>query len=692
MNYWAAEIVTHADTALSSDHAQVWADFEASSSAVVVGNNDLIYNLPAGYQIAGEGFEHAVGEGETLYYQPALKAVEETYTSLDGTGATVTDWHLHPCVIRLTMDTFEQVDIIDLTPQEPTIDWYRDCLRNAPPPLISEGLSQAGFAAWGMVADAGGKFYSILRVGDWLIPQIGNANQLYAYNLSTETFFRLAGWDETGHPEQMRKADTQSEIDFLAYAHDRSYFNVISRLSGTQVLILRETHTVEAEVVSNFSGAKIEPRTITFESTSADVSDYFKETWVNASGTTSAEVTPPENAGLYKPFEWDEAAFQCGGLVGEPWSGNAIPPLPDHYPERTKAAAAAEMIAAVGDDLAYISALPRFAGVAIADAEITLEIWDFPSTGDPAYVSTVQTWDAGEWSPGNLLRGVTDWEISETTYGALPVVVDTAFASNYVIDPPDVTGYENNGDSDFSRGNGVMLHSYWSSSVPLESYLRWGITSEDRNNCPGPSGPWLDKGEVDTTPGKEVILTILRTPIASTPSLPSPPAFHPCKYVTDGSILIGLPREFGPDMSWIGAVSNATYNAALKARVRVECLGLDVGEPSWTVDVLDYASPHLSGDRYVQDAGAGISNGVLTSQFLYLVVKDLAGARLLKIRVRDLLDESEAVIEPAGTVVSYPLITGTIGQSLTLYRDNLVVVNRRLVGLSNTAYFEITGV
>ena len=55
MNYWAAEIVTHADTALSSDHAQVWADFEASSSAVVVGNNDLIYNLPAGYQIAGEG-------------------------------------------------------------------------------------------------------------------------------------------------------------------------------------------------------------------------------------------------------------------------------------------------------------------------------------------------------------------------------------------------------------------------------------------------------------------------------------------------------------------------------------------------------------------------------------------------------------------------------------------------------------
>jgi len=117
-----------------------------------------------------------------------------------------------------------------------------------------------------------------------------------------------------------------------------------------------------------------------------------------------------------------------------------------------------------------------------------------------------------------------------------------------------------------------------------------------------------------------------------------------------------------------------------------------LSDRSWTVDVLDYASPHLSGDRYVQDAGAGISNGVLTSQFLYLVVKDLAGARLLKIRVRDLLDESEAVIEPAGTVVSYPLITGTIGQSLTLYRDNLVVVNRRLVGLSNTAYFEITGV
>ena len=90
--------------------------------------------------------------------------------------------------------------------------------------------------------------------------------------------------------------------------------------------------------------------------------------------------------------------------------------------------------------------------------------------------------------------------------------------------------------------------------------------------------------------------------------------------------------------------------------------------------------------------GLGFPTAYFTSQFLYLVVKDLAGARLLKIRVRDLLDESEAVIEPAGTVVSYPLITGTIGQSLTLYRDNLVVVNRRLVGLSNTAYFEITGV
>ena len=89
-----------------------------------------------------------------------------------------------------------------------------------------------------------------------------------------------------------------------------------------------------------------------------------------------------------------------------PWSGNAIPPLPDHYPERTKAAAAAEMTAAVGDDLAlHLGSALGFAGVAIADAEITLEIWDFRPRGDPAYVSTVQTWDAGEWSPGNLLRG-----------------------------------------------------------------------------------------------------------------------------------------------------------------------------------------------------------------------------------------------------------------------------------------------
>ena len=40
------------------------------------------------------------------------------------------------------------------------------------------------------------------------------------------------------------------------------------------------------------------------------------------------------------------------------------------------------------------------------------------------------------WQPA---ARVTDWEIRRPPYGRCPSV-DTAFASNYVIDPPDVTG------------------------------------------------------------------------------------------------------------------------------------------------------------------------------------------------------------------------------------------------------------
>ena len=89
--------------------------------------------------------------------------------------------------------------------------------------------------------------------------------------------------------EQMRN-DTQSGIDFLPYSNDRSYFNVVARVAAPGPLILRETHTVEAEVVSDFR-SKIEPSTPHLSRRSADVKPTIsRRLGLTRQGTTSARL------------------------------------------------------------------------------------------------------------------------------------------------------------------------------------------------------------------------------------------------------------------------------------------------------------------------------------------------------------------------------------------------------------------
>lgn len=714
MHYWNSESLTHMDEGNPEGQMQAKADFEVSGSSVVVGQNDLSYTLPPGYQILGEGFEYAVGDGPVRFYQPALKAVERIYTSRHGEGPTVTDWCLIPCVIRLAMADLTLVDILDIAPEVPTITWYRDCNLFAPPPVFPEGLDQAGLVRWGRIADCAGDCYGVLRVGSWLLGQVANSNQVFGWNLETEEGYWLAGWDNV--PWRLRLGETgisvaeppegeSSDLEFDAYQHTRTYFNVIASVGSGQALILRERQTVQASVISDIN-TFTEPREISGGESTATVSDLFRRVWVNASGTDTAIIDPPENSGLYHPFEWNEAAFQCGGLIGEPWSGNALPPLPDHYPARTRAEAAAEMTAALAADLATVTARAKINAMRVVDVEIGLYLVDF-SGETPAWPEEpLVVWDGEDWTLGPLLRGQTEYSISETTYGALPVVASEDYPSNYVLDLEE-TDYHTSSSSDFSTGAGAMIHGYWDAEVPLEVYTRSGITSEDRNNCEGPLGPWLDASTVDSNPSRPVVLTVLKVPIVSRPELPAPAAWHPCKYCTDGMVLIGLPREsllerleyLNPGGTPFENQSGGTageaiaWNQAISDACTLTCLPLAELQPSWTVAVLDYATPivkRTAGSGYpVWDStsGAAITNGVLNAQFVYLVVKDNAGQRLLRVRVRDLMD-GETVVEAAGSVRTGLVASGTIVRAANLH-DNLLVVNRRLIGLGADGYFEI---
>jgi hypothetical protein len=663
-HFWEDELETFViEAALNATEE---ANFNASTAFVVVGANLLSYEIPEGYQPAGEGWEHAVGEGDTYYYQPCLKGVTRTW------GAVTDGWSMIPCVIRLTMDTFELVDIIDLAPSEPTITNYRDASLRAGEPYFSDGLENLpDFAAWGRIGDcahgsslspAGGTLHAILRVGDWLIPQISNSNQMYAYNLDSETFFRLEGWDET--PAQLLLADPQDGITFTAHDHQRHWYNVVCSIGGDKVLILHEVQDRESSVVSDFINTKTPSATVGSET----ISDYFRAKWVNASGTTSAEYSGGDIGDWYDDwaYNWDLPDLYCGDLFGEPWgAGPGKPPYSGGGLTRSQATLESEFVTAVEIDLDALCATPRFISSRTASVTVELQIYEFPASGSPAYVSTLYTWDDTTEAQDPIIRGATEYTITSTTIGALDVVDAPADADNYVLDIASDSSYYRRRDSDFSFGAGVMLHSVVPSAVTGGD--RYIAQSEDINNCPGPDGPALFKGEVDSGGIKHsnaCLLTVLAAPIAATPLLPAIADWSPCHIVNDGTVAISLPR-----ISLAGVI---------------RCLPLEVDAPDWTVDPRDHVPE--SEDSSV---GAAVSNGVLTAQFLYLVVLRVGGHTLLKIRVYDLLD-GETVVQSAGAVVSTVNLTTLVASEGDLYRDNLVAVNRRLVGLSSTAFFEIT--
>lgn len=652
------------------------ANFNASPSSVIAGPNSLSYNLESGYQPAGEGFEYQVEGGDTYYYQPALKGVTRTW------GDVTDGWAIIPCVIRLTMDTFELVDVIELVPSIPTITNYRDASRFYGSAHFPYGLMfLPDFIPWGRIGDcvAGtvsvgsthtGELHTILRVGDWLIPQISNSNQMYAYNLADESYFRLEGWDDL--PAQLLQANPQDGIDFEAYAHTRSRFNVIGSAGDDKVLVLVETQDRECSVVSDFINTKTPEVTLYGET----MRDTFRAKWVNSSGTTSLEYSG-DTGYWYDTFgyNWDLPDLACGGVWGGPWESAGFgPPHPPWVEStvdaRSYAEIVAEQIAAMTIDLDALAATPRLIGPSTTAVYVELQVWEFPVSGSPAYLSTLYTWDDTTVEGTSILMGPTEYTFTETTLGALPVEGPSdAYPDNYVIDWFSDSNYHREPSSDFSFGSGVLLHSF--GYLEVDAGERWISSSEDVNNCPGPSGPWLDVGEVDGGSTLPVLLTTLETPIVANPLLPAAPEWNPCHVVNDGSVAILLPH-----MSKYGLI---------KCVPLIEPGSGDPPLPAWEINSRDYVDENIS-----ESIGACLSNGVLTAQFLYLVLANVGRQTLLKIRVYDALDEEELVTEAAGTVVEMVDLTDFLG-GYESYRDTLVVVNRRLVGINNTEFFEITG-
>jgi hypothetical protein len=647
------------------------ANFSASTAFVVVGANLLSYEIPTGYQPAGEGFEYAVGEGDTLYYQPALKGVTRAW------GDVTDGWSMIPCVIRLTMDTFELVDIIDLEPAEPTITNYRDASLLAGRPWFGDGLANLpGFIPWGRIGDCAagvngtinqhGELHAILRVGNWLFPQISNSNQAYAYNLASETYWRLNGWEEM--PAQLLQADPQTDVAFESYAHDRYWYNVVAPIGDGKILLLVENQRREASVVSDFINTLTPEATVGGET----IRDTLRAKWVNSSGTTSLEYSGDSGDwyDLYA-YNWDLPDIQAGDLYGEPWgTGPGKPPYSGSGLTRDQAATESEFVAAIEIDLDDLIAVPRYAGMYPVDATMGLQVWDF-STTTPEFVETIYAWNDTTEPQDPVVRGASEYTITSTTFGALPVVeAGGAFADDhYVIDvETDATTLRNN-DSDFTTGAGVMLHSL--ESLPVTGGDRFFAQSQDINNAEGPDGPALYKTEVDTGGEKHstpCLLTVVTAPIVANPELPENANWHPAKICTDGTVAIALPRESVAGL--------------------IRCLPLVVDAPDWTVDPLD----HLTTDPEEASHGSCRSNGVLTAQFLYAVFERDGGQTLLKIRVADLLDEAEALVEAAGTVVATVDLATAIGSSTEAYHDPLIVVNRRMVGVGATTFFEITAV
>lgn len=665
------------------------ADFLASPSSMGYlaspGADPITLAMAPEHKAIGEAFRHQeTEESETLIYQPILVSDDR-----DVLG-TADAWAMFPAVhrIRLSGGALEFVDEspFELRPAVPTLDQYRDCLLFGGSPYIQGGLPGN---PWGRctdvgigsgLSDLGGALFAILRVGNHLIPQFSAGNQCYSRNLVTGEYWRLLGF--TGIPSRLRQVDPNIDlsepdeedqpIEFEGYEHTIYLYTVLGSIGGTRALILVEEQDRECSVISDFAKEYTPGTDPEFPDDTVRFSDLFRAKWVNAT-TTNSVLCAEEDRDLWydgKAYNWQLDSLKCGGILGEPW-GEGVKPLSagSSTVPRTQGEVTEEFIAELTRDLSHICAKPAFGGLHRSTVTVQLQIWDFPADNtEPQFVNTLLEWNDESVEQEAVVRGASSFDISATNYGGLSLLDAPNFPDNKIINAVSDEFVKRSPASDFREGAGVMLHSLGPLAISGTDDERWYVSSEDVNNCPGPSGPWLDRAGVVTYATIPVILTRVEAPIAAHPRLPEPPRHNPYTYASDGLVAVFMPRYGASD---------------------IKCVPLAEGQPSWTIAVADYVGVGDSNDNLYRYRGVMEGNPVLTATFLYVVVTRIGGHALLKIRVRALLDpnDSAIVLEPAGTVTVHPLVTPAFGSEY--YRDDIIVINRRLVAFNSTHFFEL---
>ena len=694
----------------------------------------LSYQLPVGCQPAGEPWAWTSFAGDTYVYVPIVRGVDWVMSGTpDGEellpyGSGLQEyWHVIPALVVLEMEDWsEPVEIIDIWPEHPRIgENYCDAigigtLREGT--FAGGGLRHHGVNGWANIEWAGGgALVEILRVGPWVIPRIEASNQLIALNLDTRQYVRQRGWDGL----LPRLAEVPGDYDprepwpgGLTFTHEyyvRRTYEVLGPLADGSIALYRESHTHMQRIVSAIDDELTPPHTVTHgggiedpnHGQTASTRDTIYRTWACATSGAgrAAWADPPDRRDWNNNYQWvgpSSGDLRCGNVPGGPWvttyyRGIEMGMRVVHLQPGRNEDGTPIFQAALQADLDHVLGTPALAGTPISEVEGRWEEWRLPTIAEPeAVITTIRELpDVDAYEGATLTNGrsheMLSGGLNTADLDLQPIATHPGFWAIGNTEMPEL--WDENGrvelessiDYSLSSGTGVILHKFTEDRTtdPVTGEVSWGwwADSMDQNNCPGPGGPYLYSGDPGGPAALPDHIRYHLTRLWITPygkqQLYRPTRAHSANYVSDGDLMIWLPR------AQADKITSATTLDEFSRQARIVAYRRD-GEDwieDWELATLDVVSPvlhPLSGSAEPESGGC-VSNGILTRGYLYLVLRDGAGQSLLQIAAS------------TGEVASKRPLSAPLSARADIYRDNLVAVNRRLVGLGATT-FEVIAV